>query len=505
MNLSFRGCFRSALRPLLCGLLALTGLGLGACNNAISTGVAPQYLVVSKPGTVAAVPSLQMWQCLTSGLSAIMYFSNGSAGNFTNRVKWSSSNTGAVEVSNNDIQIPGSTSFYPPGTLVPVGAGTAIITANYYGILSQTSISVAVPEYFKMQGYVQGLRVPLDYFNDVYHSGTATDNAFSMGVGTTLQLSVIANLAGTETDVSSFGTWGFMEPTTNATINATTGLITAVAEGTNMIPTISFPSCPDQLTSPLQQFTLTTSQVKSIAFSPEFDPGTATSQPTQEQLYVGNTEKFNVLATLNNGALQDVSAQSAYSANASNMVFASGSTAVNVLDGVGVGAGNVSAIFSAGGTALTTGVINVNVVPGQLQTIFICWSTPLEPFNASTVCQDPQDQGLQPGAVLQGTASVVGGSLTPVIFHAIGTYGTNSSGDLLTQEVTRQTTWVSGNVNAATISSASGTSGQAIGLDVGSILVSITANYTPASAQGVNTATTQVQVEGSSPSSPTSN
>jgi hypothetical protein len=478
MNPSFRGCPRSAYRSLLCGLLALAGLGLGACSSSVGSGVAPSYLVLTKPGTISTVNTLQMYECLTSGLSALMYFTNGSVGNFTGRVKWSSSDTGVVEVSNGDILIPDTTSYYPSGTLVPTHTGTAIVTANYYGIVSQTAITVTAPDYFKMEGFLQGSRVPLNLYNDVYKTGNSVNgNNFYMGGGTTLQLSAIASLSGVETDVSAFGTWGWQGPVTGATINPTTGVITASVPGstnsTGMVPIITFPSCPEDLTNPIDQYTLTVTPVQSIALSPEYDPGTASSPTTALSLFVGNLERVNVLATLDNGYLQDVTAQSSLSTNGStNMVFSSNGSGVNnTLDAVSSGNARLSATFSAGGSLMFAGYIDAVSQTGTLGSIYTCWSSPYVAFTASS-CGDPSNPLI--GGTAQADATVVAGSLTPVQYHAVGIYGTDSSGNALIQEVTRTTTWTADTSGHAAISNTAVTIGQATGVSQGKAIITAT-------------------------------
>lgn len=498
MNPSFRGCPRSASRFLLCGLLALTGLGLGACSNSVGSGVAPSYLVLTRPGTLSTVNSLQMYECLTTGLSALMYFSNGSVGNFTGRVKWSSSDTGVVQVSNGDIPIPGTTSDYPNGTLVPTHTGTAIVTADYYGIVSQTAITVSAPDYFKMEAFVQGSRVPLNLYNDVYKTGNSVNgNNFYMGGGTTLQLSAIASLSGVETDVSLFGTWGWQGPVTGATINPTTGVITASVPGatnsTGMIPTITFPSCPNELTSPLNQYTLTVTPVQSITLSPEYAPGTASSPTTQLSVYVGNLERVNVFATLDDGYMQDVTAQSTLSANNStNMVFSSNGTGINnTLDAVTSGNASLSATFSAGGSQLFAGYITAVSQAAQLANIYTCWSSPYVAFDVSS-CGDPSNSLI--GGTAQPDATVVAGSLTPVQYHAIGIFGVDSSGKPQLQEVTRTTTWAADASGHALISNIGATIGQATGVSQGGAIITATNS----SAQDTGGYRSELDVQGTS-------
>ena len=484
MNPSFRGCLRSVFRPLLCGLLGLAGLGLGACSESVGSGVAPLNVVITSPGTTIPVTSMQMYECLVSSLGAVMYFSNGSAGNFTGRVTWSSSNSGTLEVSNGDIPIPGTTaSFYPAGTLVPQHTGTAVITANYFGIVNQTTVTVSAPEYFVMQAIVQGSRVPLSLYNDPYKTGNSPyGNNFYMGSGTSVQLSAIANLNGVETDVTLDGVWGFQnaadDGTAGATVNATTGLLTAGASGasTQLVPTITFPSCPQELTSPLNQYTMTVEPVSGVVLSPEFDPGTPASSgtpasvPTSITLYPSTEERINTIGTLNNGALQDVSASTTLvSSTSSTLVFVgNGAGTNNVLEALALSGGvnqtTVSGTFAAAGATLLPNQLQVASPAASFSTYYICWTSPYVAFNPSS-CSQTQ-------SLSQTPAQVTAGSLTPVQYHAVGIFGFDSSGNEIVQEVTRTSTWTVGNASA-TISTSAATIGQVLGVTAGKDVISV--------------------------------
>lgn len=477
MNPSFRGCPRSASRFLLCGLLALSGLGLGACSNSVGSGVAPRNLTIVSPGTVTVETNVQMYECLTSSLAAVMYFTNNSAGNFTGRVNWSSSNAGTVAVSNGDILVPGTTStYYPAGTLVPAHTGTAIITADYYGIESQTSVTVSAPEYFLMEAIVQGSRVPLDLFNDPYKTGTSPyGNNFYLGAGTTVQLSAVASLNGVETDVTTAGIWSFQNATSGesvgATIGANTGLVTAgTGASPQLIPTITFPSCPNELTSPLQQYTMQVEPVQSVVLSPEFDRGSSGSPPTSITLYPSNEERINVIGTLNNGALQDVSASSTMTSSSSStlVLVGNGAGTDNVLEATALSGGSnettISATFDASGTSEFSGYMQVVSPAASFSSFYLCWTSPYVAFSPSSCSQAE--------SVEQANAQVTAGSLTPVQYHAVGIFGYDSSDNPILQEVTRTSTWTASNATA-TISTTAATIGQVLGVTAGKDLISV--------------------------------
>jgi hypothetical protein len=84
----------------------------------------------------------------------------------------------------------------------------------------------------------------------------------------------------------------------------------------------------------------------------------------------------------------------------------------------------------------------------------------------------------------QAAATVVAGSLTPVQFHAIGTYDAGT----LTQDITRQAGWASSDTTAATINSL----GQAFGVTAQR---SVTITGSDTSAQNVTSAQQQMLVQ----------
>ena len=73
-----------------------------------------------------------VFDCGTGRLTLFGLFTrDGSFGDFTQRATWSSSNPAVATVSSGDIVFPGTTdSFYQAGTVIPVAAGNAVITAS---------------------------------------------------------------------------------------------------------------------------------------------------------------------------------------------------------------------------------------------------------------------------------------------------------------------------------------------------------------------------------------
>ena len=442
---------RCALRraaPLLLSLLA-------ACSGAVGQGNAPKLLVISKsgvtPSETSGLASTRMYQCIPSALAATLYFQDGSAGTFTSRVKWSSSDPGTLQVSNGDIAVAGTSSYYAAGTLVPVTSGDVIVTADYDGIQAQIAISVGTPQSITVKVLQDG--------NEVVPDG----NYFSLGAGTTQSLQVTAWLDEVETDVSSNATWSFLSANdSEATIDSSTGVISAVGSGSQLLtPVAGFAPCTlSNISDPSNALGFTVQHIQGIAIAPEFSGN--------PQIIVGNTEKMRVIATLDDGYLQDLGSLATLSSSNSSIAAV---TSGNILNAVAAGGpAIIGATFTGAGATYTAPSLTVSAGTATLQTISICWTAVLDAFSGCPASQ--------------AAATVAAGSLTPVQFHAIGTYDAGT----LTQDITRQAAWASSDATAATISSL----GQAFGVTAQR---SVTITGTDTNAQNVTSAQQQMLVQ----------
>ncbi len=432
---------------------------LAACSGAVGQGNAPKVLVISKSGVVptetSGLDSLRMYQCIPSVLASTMFFQDGSSGTFTTRVTWSSSDPGTVEVSNGDIEVSaGSGTYYAAGTLVPVTSGDAIVTADYDGIEAQIAISIGTPQSITVKT-LQGSNYLVP-----------TGNAFSLGVGTTQSLQVTAWLDGVETDVTDYATWSLQSAyDSEATIAAATGAITAVGAGSqSLVPVTGFAPCTlTNISDPSNALGFTVQHIQGIAIEPEFSGN--------PQLIVGNTEKMNVQATLDDGTVQDVSSLATLSSSDTAIAAFSGYTLSAVAAG---GPAIIGASFTGGGVSYSAPSLTVSTATATLQTVSICWTALLDTFSG---CPSSKD-----------TATVTAGSLTPVQFHAVGTYDTGT----LTQDITRQVSWASSDTTAATITSRGSKAGQALGITEGA---SVTITGSDTGAQDVTSAQLQLVVQ----------
>ena len=452
MSRLFSGLPRMLRRaaPLL--LLSL----LAACSGTVGQGNAPKLLVISKSGVVpsqtSGLDSLRMFQCIPSALAATLYFQDGTAGDFTARVKWSSSDPGTLQVSNGDIAVTGSSgSYYAAGTLVPVTSGNVIVTGDYDGIEAQIAVSVGTPQSITVKILQDG--------NEVVPEG----NYFSLGAGTTQALQVTAWLDGVETDVSGQASWSFLSANdSEATIDSATGLISAIGAGSQALtPVAGFASCAlSNISDPANVLGFTVQHIQGIAIQPEFSGN--------PQLIVGNTEKMRVIATLDDGYLQDLGSLATLSSSNSSIAAV---TSGNILSAVAAGGpAIIGASFTGAGATYTAPSLTVSAGTATLQTISICWTAVLDSFSGCPASQ--------------AAATVAAGSLTPVQYHAIGTYDAGT----LSQEITRQASWASSDNTAATI----GSTGQAYGVTAQR---SVTITGSDASAQNVTSAQQQLLVQ----------
>ncbi len=437
--------------------LCLFVSALGACSGTVGQGNAPKLIVIGSSGTTpsqtSSLASLRIYECLPGALAATLYFQDGSSGNFTARAQWSSSNPGTVQVSNGDIAAADGSGTYAAGTLVPVTSGSAIITVDYDGLSAQAAVSVGTPQSITLKVEQGG-----NYL--VPASGT-----FSLGIGTTQSLQVTAWLDGVETDVGAYASWSLLSPNDDvATIAASSGTISAVGAGSApLTPVASFPVCSrSTYDDPAAAPTFTVRHIQGVAIEPEFSGN--------PRLLVGNSELMRVIATLDDGGTQDLSSQATLTSSDTTVAAVSGYT----LSAAAAGGTIVGASFSGGGATYTAPSIVVTAATASLQTVSICWTALADAFSACPASQD--------------AASVTAGSLTPVQYHAIGTYDAGT----VTQDITRQVSWASSDTGVATVTSGGLHAGQALGL---SAQHAATISATDSAALNISGAQQQLNVQ----------
>ncbi|MBL6750216.1 MAG: hypothetical protein ISP90_06820 [Nevskia sp.] len=452
---------------------------LGACSGggAVGHGNAPKVLVITQGTSATQVASVRAHACLPQPISVLLFFDDGSFGNFTGRVVWSSSNPGTVAVSNGDYPVPGvAGAFYPSGTLVPLAPGTAEITATYSALSAVVSVSVGSLDNAKLKSVIEGFYVP------------PAGNNIRMGIGTTYDVALTAELDNVETNVSAYASWGFQNPNPGvATIAPTAstsarqagGRIAGVGFGGPLVAQATLPLCPLVQTST----NVTVRPVQNITVQPQF-----TGNPA---LVVGNQERMFVFADLGNGPEQDISSQAILTANDSTIVrFGASSSLFGLgtpgyyMQGLSQGGTVISAAFTGAGVQMQSSTMRVGVVNADLLAIAVTGAAPSALLPGVSFCNGAT-AGTSTPAYSQG------GSLSSQQFCALGTYGGG-----MVQDITPEASWTVSDTRLATIGSTTTNAGVFTSDtdQFGSVNVTATA---PSSASGtivVNTATTAITV-----------
>lgn len=150
----------------LCLLLSLT-----ACKG-VGDGSGPVGVTITYNGSD---DDLQILECSTPQLTAILHMDGGSDGAVTSLVTWSSSNPGIIDVSNGDIETePGSGSYFAAGTVIARGAGSAVIRADYVGLSAAFSVTadpirnlrITPALTYLAPGSVQAFKLEADLYQD---------------------------------------------------------------------------------------------------------------------------------------------------------------------------------------------------------------------------------------------------------------------------------------------------------------------------------------------------
>lgn len=392
---------------------------LGACGSPVGNGVGPVSIgLAAGSGTeVTAQGVTRVYQCFTGSVTATLYFSDGSTGDFTDRVKWSSSNTGVIRVSNGDIAAADGSGFYVAGTLIPVTAGNATIIADYSGLSMQMAVSAGVPSDFTILRNDQTQRTPV--------------TAASLGVGTAQQFSVSAITDGVRKNVSDFARWtigGSIATVTRA------GTVSARGIGGPTPLTASFLTCDNTVSADIS-----VADISGIEIVPEFG---------SDPLLLGNSERINVLADLDDGTRQDVSLQADLSATDTNIAdFLSGAGG-DILNPITTGSVTVQATLNDTYTAVDR---VVDIVSSTLTAI----------------------------SVTPASAVLRAGSDGTVPFKATGVFGNGQS-----QDVTRSVSWAVTDTTLASISNDKADAGVATpgASFVGETTVTATPNLTDSTA-----------------------
>ncbi|MGB1556394.1 MAG: hypothetical protein ACPHCJ_01290 [Oceanococcaceae bacterium] len=114
--------------------------GLAACSG-IGDGNAPSELEIR---VNLSTEDAQVFVCSTVTPQAVLRFTDGTSGDFVNRVEWSSSAPDILDVSDGTAEAPGG--VFRKGVLLPKKAGSAIISAEYLGFTDSIEVTVSTAQ-----------------------------------------------------------------------------------------------------------------------------------------------------------------------------------------------------------------------------------------------------------------------------------------------------------------------------------------------------------------------
>lgn len=406
----------SGVRSLLSLLFCASLLGLSGCDP-IGSGAGPVRLIVNSPDGTTDATAGRVFQCLRTGVSATLVFDDGGLADFTQRVRWTSSNPEVLRVSNGDEPLPSpAVGFYQPGVLTPVAPGTSTVTATFSGFSDSIVITVGTPSGF----FVQAKNPQTNIATDI------PGGAIRIGPNTAIDLDVQAILDGATVNVDAAAAWAFVTPNTAvATIDPASGVIVGVAAGDPLIARVSFASCASTVDT-----AITVAPITAITMVPP--PALAT-----DPLIVGNTQPFTVLADFGDGGpQQDISLQAVYtSTNTAVAAFNLVPGITNLLSSLTAGSTDVSAAFTVGKTDTAPGT----VFPTQVVSV----STAVDVLNGISMA--PAEVTFPAGSNL----------ITPLV--VTGTYASGK-----TQDVTRRTLFTSENTAIVNVSNNTQTAGQVV-------------------------------------------
>lgn len=443
----------SALRRIL---LVLPMLALAACN-VVGEGSKIETLQIKDAvyGYDIAQP-LQTFRCLRYNLASLGTFTDGSSAFYTDRTVWSSNNTSVVRVSNGDIALPSdATLVYSKGTVIPVGAGTATITADYVGVKATLQVTVS--------GTVPTITiVPTTTFTP---RPSAPAQPITIAPRTIQTYTALASLNGRSTDITNVGVWSVQNANTatDAIAKFTSGSsFKGVGAGGPLTIQADFNqvvgACAAPVTTALQVAAL-----QSIALSSEYG-----SSPSP--LVVSTTDRLKAIATLAGGATQDISeltqtGDGTTGATIYNIPTITGTSTAdftvlsyafnNLLRAVSTGAttqtnsADLTAKFVT--TPATTSTSEVNITSntlnrvtqdGTLAAITICAVGASTPVNS---CSNPGSTTMKVPNYLQ-----YGEDEARVPLRAIATFNL-AAGGTVDQDVTRSVNWISSNSSIISI------------------------------------------------------
>jgi len=432
-------------RPSLARALPLAavtaGLVMLAGCNPIGSGTGPTKLVINGPTGQADASTGDTFVCLRSGVTATLFFENGTTADFTQRVNWSilPADQSFLTISNFD-----RTTGLAGGVLTPVSATTGEqrvrITASFSGLTDSIDMRVMPKPNITLVQRNIGTNL-----NEALPPGSSPTDAsivgnFTLAPLTSVDLTLMADLGGIQTRIDSAANWSFDTDVAGtsatsvsnaanevvATIN-TDGLVTATTvDPRTLTARATFAPCNQSIAT---QFKV--SPIRSIRLVPEFGAQT---------LIAPNSERYTVLAGFDESGLeQNISPFS---------TLTSSDATVASFISIFVGLPNLLSSIAAGGPTTVEVTKPTIVDPTPPDTV--------PARHAPTIPQTVVADTLVSIALEPATVSAVVGSVTVCPMRVVGTYSSGAQ-----QDVTRRATFASSDTAIAIVSSVPLTAGQA--------------------------------------------
>ncbi len=482
---------------------------LAACGggNVAGNGNKPDHIVIEmvQNRSLVLTPG-KIYQCQLAQMRAYMFFTDGSAGDFTNRVTWSvdASGAGDTKISNGDLPVNPqdvTEGTYGIGVMVPGNTGHSSVLATYQGLVGRFDLTV-LPSDPATYSFVDGTDLintsldPANAFQSNYLKAPVVQpdtGTLWLGTGTTYPMMVLAPLNGVETDVSGFARWDFVNGGDANELSVTAfGTLSANRAGGAQTLRARFPGCSTELTLPVA-----VSDIKgiSIKLNPLFFD---TTNQKFQSLLLGNSERVGVLADLGKDdqghdiPQQDVSGSVSFWISDPSLasVTQQAGGAAYLLAGA-AGTFNMQATGNFGNQAqIQSSIMQASTTSGNLKSIAVTVPSSDALAGMPAACQ----LGTPTNPVLQS------GSICYSPFTATGTY-VLQDGSTIEQDVTHYATWSLSDPTLASIAGGvpyggSVTAATPSSVPAGQSIETITATI-PGDTTN-STATSQVTIQGAS-------
>lgn len=417
-------------------LAALTaGLVLLAGCNPIGSGTGPTRLVINGPTGALDADTGDTYVCLRSGLTATLFFENGTSADFTQRVTWSVQPADEPFLTISNFRRDATTT-QAGGVLTPVSPTAAEqrvrVTASFSNLTDTIDLRVMPKPDIRLAQRNIGTSLTEELPAASSPTDPTVTSAFKLGPSTSVDLTLIANLNGTPTLVDSTAAWSFDTDVPGTSVTSVSndanaviasinsdGLIAATtADARTLTARAKFATCNDSIAAQLS-----VSPIRSIRMEPEFG-----AQP----LIAPNSERYVVLAGFDeSGPEQNVSPFST--------ITSSNITIANFLSAF-LGVPNLLTAIAAGDPVTLTVTTPTIVTPTPPETV--------PARHAPTIQQTVVADTLVSIALEPAALSSVAGSANVCRTRVVGTYASGAQ-----QDVTRRATFASSDNGIAIVSS----------------------------------------------------